>query len=44
MEHAPDHLVVSGLLDHEADAVIAAFGRPLRDRRDAEGWSALLLG
>ncbi|MEA2125978.1 MAG: ribosomal protein methyltransferase [Solirubrobacteraceae bacterium] len=40
----PRNLIVSGLLDHEADAVVAAFGLPLRDRRDAEGWAALLLG
>jgi ribosomal protein L11 methyltransferase len=40
----PANLIVSGLLAEEADAVIAAFGLPLRDRRDAEGWAALLLG
>jgi ribosomal protein L11 methyltransferase len=38
----PEHLIVSGLLEHEADAVSAALG-PVRDRRDAEGWTALLL-
>lgn len=44
MEERPATLVVSGLLDHEADEVAAAFA-PLaeRDRRSAEGWSALLL-
>jgi ribosomal protein L11 methyltransferase len=41
---SPDcQLIVSGLLDHEADAVATAFGRPVRDRRSAEGWTALLL-
>lgn len=40
----PERLIVSGLFEHEADAVVAALGLPLRDRRDAEGWSALLLG
>jgi ribosomal protein L11 methyltransferase len=40
----PDALIVSGLLDREADEVAAAFG-PLRERRrlSAGGWSALLL-
>ncbi len=41
---AADNLLLSGLLDHEADAVIEAFGRPVGDRRSAEGWTALLLG
>ena len=44
LPRVPERLIVSGLLDHEADAVVAALGLPLRDRRDAEGWSALLLG
>jgi ribosomal protein L11 methyltransferase len=44
LPRAPDHLIVSGLLEHEADAVAAAFARTVRDRRDADGWSALLLG
>lgn len=39
----PEHLIVSGLLDHEADAVAAAFARPVRARRSAGGWTALLL-
>lgn len=40
----PDGLIVSGLLDQEADEVAAAF-RPLRERRrlSERGWSALLL-
>lgn len=43
-ERSPSrHLIVSGLLDHEADAVADAFGRPVRDRRSADGWTALLL-
>lgn len=42
----PRTLVASGLLDHEADEVAAAFARHrLRehDRRESEGWAALLL-
>lgn len=39
----PEHLIVSGLLDSEADAVAEAFGTPVRDRRSADGWTALLL-
>jgi ribosomal protein L11 methylase PrmA len=40
----PRTLVVSGLLDHEADEVAAAFA-PLRERRrlSDRGWTALLL-
>jgi ribosomal protein L11 methyltransferase len=39
----PEHLIVSGLLEHEAAAVVDALGREPVDRRDAEGWTALLL-
>jgi ribosomal protein L11 methyltransferase len=41
----PRALIVSGLLDHEAGEVAAAFA-PLEERRrlTAQGWSALLLG
>jgi ribosomal protein L11 methyltransferase len=39
----PAHLIVSGLLDSEADAVVEALGLRLSNRRDADGWSALLL-
>jgi ribosomal protein L11 methyltransferase len=40
----PRALILSGLLDHEADEVVAAFA-PLAERRrlSAAGWSALLL-
>ena len=40
----PAVLIASGLLDHEADEVGAAFA-PLRERRrlSRQGWSALLL-
>jgi hypothetical protein len=40
----PPALIVSGLLDHEADEVAAAFA-PLREERRLSrlGWSALLL-
>ena len=40
----PRTLIVSGLLDHEADEVAAAFA-PLRERKrlSSLGWSALLL-
>jgi ribosomal protein L11 methyltransferase len=41
----PRALILSGLLEEEADEVAAAFA-PLRERRrlSAQGWSALLLG
>jgi ribosomal protein L11 methyltransferase len=44
MTEPPDALVISGLLDAEADEVAAAFA-PLGERRrlHGEGWSALLL-
>jgi ribosomal protein L11 methyltransferase len=44
MEERPRSLIVSGLLDDEADEVAAAFP-PLRERRrlSSQGWSALLL-
>ena len=44
IEEHPDTLIVSGLLDDEADEVAAAFA-PLRERRrlTSGGWSALLL-
>src|SRR4051794_27468877 len=44
MTEPPDALIVSGLLEHEADEVAAAFD-PLRerDRLTSKGWSALLL-
>jgi ribosomal protein L11 methyltransferase len=40
----PEALILSGLLDHEADEVAAAF-EPLRERRRLrdKGWTALLL-
>ena len=43
---APEHLIMSGLLRHEADEVAAAFephGLRGRDRRSSGEWSALLL-
>ena len=45
MTERPRALVVSGLLDREADEVAGAFA-PLAERRrvSAEGWSSLLLG
>jgi ribosomal protein L11 methyltransferase len=44
MEEKPPALILSGLLDSEADEVVAAFA-PLRERRrlSLQGWSALLL-
>ncbi|MEA2418737.1 MAG: ribosomal protein methyltransferase [Thermoleophilaceae bacterium] len=44
MEGRPQALILSGLLEHEADEVAAAFA-PLRERRRLadRGWSALLL-
>jgi ribosomal protein L11 methyltransferase len=41
----PESLILSGLLDHEADEVAAAFA-PRRERRRLtdKGWTALLLG
>jgi ribosomal protein L11 methyltransferase len=45
IEEPPHALIVSGLLEHEADEVGAAFA-PLRERRrlSSLGWSALALG
>jgi ribosomal protein L11 methyltransferase len=45
MTARPRALILSGLLDHEADEVAAAFA-PLEERRrlSMKGWSALLLG
>ena len=47
MTSPPGVLIASGLLAHEADEVAAAFARRHglheRDRREAEGWAALLL-
>ena len=45
MQAGTQTLILSGLLDHEADEVAAAFS-PLRERRrlSVKGWSALLLG
>ncbi len=44
MEHRPRALILSGLLDEEADEVVSAFA-PLgeRERRSALGWTAVLL-
>jgi len=44
VEHRPRALILSGLLDHEADEVAAAFA-PLheRERRSEAGWTAVLL-
>lgn len=44
IDHRPDALILSGLLDHEADEVAAAFA-PLEERRrlSDRGWTALLL-
>jgi ribosomal protein L11 methyltransferase len=44
MEESPKALILSGLLDEEADEVAATFA-PLRERRrlSSRGWSALLL-
>ena len=46
LERAPERLIVSGLLRHEADEVAAAFaarGMTETDRREGSEWSALLL-
>lgn len=45
IDHRPDVLILSGLLDHEADEVAAAFA-PLEEQRrlSDRGWTALLLG
>ncbi|MEX2413627.1 MAG: 50S ribosomal protein L11 methyltransferase [Thermoleophilaceae bacterium] len=44
MTHRPNALIASGLLDHEADEIAAAF-HPLTEQRriSKSGWSALLL-
>jgi hypothetical protein len=38
-----DALILSGLLDHEVDEVVAAFGRPEQRRLAEGGWAAVLL-
>jgi ribosomal protein L11 methyltransferase len=38
-----DALILSGLLEHEADEVVAAFGRRERRRLADGGWAAVLL-
>jgi ribosomal protein L11 methyltransferase len=45
MTEPPSSLILSGLLDEEADDVVAAFA-PLEEKRrlSSQGWSALLLG
>ena len=45
MEHTPKVLILSGLMEHEADEVAAAFGPGLQERRRLidRGWSAVLL-
>ena len=44
MRDRPRALVLSGLLDHEADEVASAFSPLLERRRLSDrGWSALLL-
>jgi ribosomal protein L11 methyltransferase len=45
MQPGVQTMILSGLLDHEADEVVAAFS-PLveRDRLSVKGWSAVLLG
>ena len=44
LAESPQTLILSGLLDAEADEVVAAF-TPLREseRRSSQGWSAVLL-
>ncbi len=44
IDHRPNGLILSGLLDHEADEVAAAFA-PLQEQRrlSDRGWTALLL-
>jgi ribosomal protein L11 methyltransferase len=46
LERAPERLIVSGLLRHEADEIAVAFGArgmTETDRREGSEWSALLL-
>jgi ribosomal protein L11 methyltransferase len=42
-QRGPRALILSGLLDEEADEVVEAFGRAERERRSAQGWTAVLL-
>jgi ribosomal protein L11 methyltransferase len=47
MERRPERLIASGLETGEAEEVAAAFatrGLRLEDRRDGDGWTAILLG
>jgi ribosomal protein L11 methylase PrmA len=46
MERPPERLIASGLETGEAEEVAAAFARQglrLADRRDGDGWTAILL-
>jgi ribosomal protein L11 methyltransferase len=45
LDEPPDALILSGLLEEEADEVVAAFGPLGQHRRvSSQGWSAVLLG
>jgi ribosomal protein L11 methyltransferase len=44
LERAPDRLLVSGLELAEVPEVVAAFGLSELDRREGNGWAALVLG
>jgi ribosomal protein L11 methyltransferase len=39
----PQRLIASGVLTHEADAVAHAFGMVERERRELDGWAAMVL-
>lgn len=44
LQDPPRRLIISGLLSEEAEATAAAFaGHAVRERRDRDGWAALLL-
>jgi ribosomal protein L11 methyltransferase len=46
LERPPERLIASGLETGEAEEVAAAFARHglrLADRRDGDGWTAILL-
>jgi ribosomal protein L11 methyltransferase len=43
VQERPQRLIASGVLSHQADAVAAAFGMVERERRELDGWAAVVL-
>ena len=43
VQRRPEWLIASGVLGHQADAIAAAFGMVERERRELDGWAAVVL-